>query len=192
MTGPRIIAEFNDYDSLRTALRMRWEERGYALEDAAEKIGLPARFLSKVFGPNPSKRLTMDTFGLVMMGFGLKCQVVEDPQAIERFERLLRRANPVEALKAKAKVHLVVTNKHLRKIGRKGGLNSRKRMTAKQASELGRRSILIRWADVKAAAALAAAAPRSAESPRRPRSAGTGAAKGRAPRQSNGVNECQR
>jgi hypothetical protein len=121
------------------------------LEQAAEVIGLPARFLSKILSLNPGRHLTALTLGPVLQGFGVKLLMVDDEEALARFEHRIKRRDP-KVVRSVA-VHFQITSRHVRRIGAKGGANSRKYMTRRQASQLGRKAALARWSKWKAAAA---------------------------------------
>jgi hypothetical protein len=72
-----------------------------------------------------------------------KAEALYGPRLEKRNERLVRGGT----------VHFQFSRRHMRKIQRTGGSNSRKYMSSEQASELGRRAAMVRWNRVKAAAA---------------------------------------
>jgi hypothetical protein len=116
--APRVVVEVHSYDSLHRALRDRWNDRGYAIEHANEIIGLSARFLNKALGLNPERGITMTTVWSMLSGFGLKMLLVEDPDAIQRFESRIKRRNP-DVVRL-SETHYVMTHKKWAQIAKLG------------------------------------------------------------------------
>jgi hypothetical protein len=154
----RVIGTFNDYHGLLEALRLRAHERKLALsgDDAAVVAGLPHKYLAKLIGSNPVRRIGMTSLGAVLGVLAVKCILVEDPDADKwlqkqaaRFGKGLKQRN--ENLVRADTVHITLTERHMRKIRRKGGTNSRKNMSKRRASQIGKAAALVRWADVKEA-----------------------------------------
>lgn len=150
--APTVIAEFNSWESLRAALRKRWNDRGYAIEDANERIGLPARFLNRILAPNSAatgqtKYISWDTLPPILLGFGLKCILVEDPEAVERYESLIKRRNP--NLVRQSETYFVMTDKRWAKISRLGRERRWKGKTKKERSAAARHAITERWRQAK-------------------------------------------
>lgn len=163
VNGQKIIGEFNSWEGFRDALRKRWNERGYAIEDANDKIGLPARYLNRLLAPNDAgydqaKQITWNTFLPIMLGFGVKCLLVEDAEAIERYEKHIRRRNG--KLVRPSRTHYAMTDRRWARIRKLGSKKRWAGTTKEQRSAAARHAALIRWNDVKEAAACAVAKKR--------------------------------
>lgn len=159
-----VLATVRNYDELQAAMRVRAD----ALKISREKIdavsGLPKGFASKVLAEVPLRRLGPDTVGHMIWALGIKLLVVEDEKTMAMFT-----AGGGQRIESYAKnaamnggaVHFKISLRKLRQMGRKGGLNSRKRMSWKTKRGLARKAANARWDKVrekraaKAAAALA-------------------------------------
>jgi hypothetical protein len=129
MDGPRVLAEFSDYPGFLDAQRRRASELRITLsaEENAAISGLPARYLPKLIGVKPVKRIGPRSFGPILGLLGTKLVMVEDADALarlrmmdERYGRTLKTHNG-NLVRSDA-VHVTVTYRFLRKIGRMGGL----------------------------------------------------------------------
>jgi hypothetical protein len=141
--APRVVAEVHSYDSLHRALRDRWNDRGYAIEHANEVIGLPARFLNKVLGLNPERGITMTAVWSILSGFGLKMLLVEDPDAIQRFESRFRRRNP-DVVRL-SQTHFVMTHKRWTLIAKLGRSRRWEGKTKQERVAAARHAANARW-----------------------------------------------
>jgi hypothetical protein len=154
----RVIGTFNDYHGLLEALRLRAHERKVALsgDDAAVVAGLPHKYLAKLIGSNPVRRIGMTSLGAVLGVLAVKCILVEDPDADKwlqkqaaRFGKGLKQRN--ENLVRDDATHRTFTHRFMRKIGKKGGRARALKLTSKQRKASARKAALVRWADVKEA-----------------------------------------
>ena len=121
--GPRVIADVSSYEQMLAALRLRVNELRINGERFDEFAGLPRGYLSKLIGARPVRRLGMTSFAPVLAGLGLRLLVIEDSAATERLRNRLPPRN--ESYVRSGAVHVTLTDRFLRKIGRKGGENSR-------------------------------------------------------------------
>lgn len=166
MTAP--LAEFSDYEGLRRALNaVRENRRDISFELLDELTGAPRGYFSKTLGPKPAKRIGLQSLGWALGGLGVKCILVEDPKALARIKaRLQARDRAHVASVHSGAVRVQLNRGFLRKIGRKGGKNSRKnlgkrarrklakqanikrneKLTARQRKESARRASAARWA----------------------------------------------
>src|SRR6516164_10051105 len=140
---PRIVAEFSDYNELITALRLRAAELNLSGEQCDLLSGLPARYSQKLLGPNQIRRLGAISLGPFLGALCVKGQFVEDRAAVEK---LLRQTTPrkSEFVRSVA-VHGHLTTRFLRKLGKKGGENSRKYLGKRSVKQLARRAANARW-----------------------------------------------
>lgn len=139
----RVIAEFSDYSGLHAALRSCRELRNISFETLDEIVGAPKGYFSKVFAPRSQRKITMQSLGWALAGLGVKCQIVDDPDALKQIANRLK-GRDLRVVRSKA-VHFVLDTKFLRKIGRQGGKNSRMNLGKRHASQIGRNAALIRW-----------------------------------------------
>jgi hypothetical protein len=126
--GPAPLASFSDYAGLHAALR-------------AARVGAPKGYFSKVLAPRGERKLTMQSMGWALNGLGLQCLLVDDPEMLEQIKnRLEQRDGKVVRSNA---VHIVLSTRFLREIGRKGAevSNARRR----QRKEAARHAALARW-----------------------------------------------
>jgi hypothetical protein len=106
----------------------------------------------------PRRRFGAISLAPILGTLGLKLVVVEDEKAMQRFTSKLEKRQEScvhNAGMQSAAVHVALSRRFIQQIGRKGGLNSRKYMSPREASALARRAALERWrkAAEKAAAA---------------------------------------
>lgn len=159
------------YTGLIQAMRARAQECRIAItsSQAAAMAGLPDCFLAKLLSPSP---VPVRRFGAISLGpllgvLGLKLRVTEDENAVQRFTSKLekRQDNCVHngGMQSVA-VHVALSRRFIRKIGRKGGLNSRKNLGKRLRRTLARKAANARWEKVRAmkAAALARQAAKEA------------------------------
>ena len=141
--GPRVIAEVNSYGQMLAALRARVNELQINGERFDEYAGLPRGYLSKLIGAKPIRRLGMTSFAPVLAGLGLRLLIIEDQEATERLKNRLPPRN--QSFVRSVAVHTNLTTRYLRKIGAKGGENSRKYLGKRLVKQLARKAAAARW-----------------------------------------------
>ena len=125
--------------------RDRAADLGLAMgsENAAEISGLAGATLARLMTPKTSgKILSIESFGVVLGLLGVKMLVVEDVAQTTRMKTRIVKRN-IGYVRDGA-VHISFSRKILKEMGQKGGANSRKRMSQKDATKLGRKAALIR------------------------------------------------
>jgi hypothetical protein len=145
MTERRIIGICTDYLGFIAALRDRAADLGLAMgsENAAEISGLAGATLARLMTPKTSgKILSIESFGVVLGLLGVKVLVIEDEGQTRRMEPRIVKRNI--GYVRDGSVHFSFSRKELKEMQRKGGANSRKGMSPKKASALGRKAALIR------------------------------------------------
>ena len=145
--GPRVICEFSDYDELLNGLRLRAAELNLSGEGLDCVSGLPERYTQKLLGPNPIRRLGAISLGPFLNALAVRGVLVEDKAAVER---LRSQTTPRQAQYARpgmhaGSVHVVLTNRFMRKIRQKAGENSRKYLGKRLRKQLARKAALARW-----------------------------------------------
>ena len=145
MTDGKVLAICSDYLGFIAALRDRAADLGLAMgsENAAEISGLAGATLARLMTPKTSgKILSIESFGVVLGLLGVKVLVVEDEGQTRRMEPRIVKRNI--GYVRDGSVHFSFSRKELKEMQRKGGANSRKGMSPKKASALGRKAALIR------------------------------------------------
>jgi hypothetical protein len=117
---PRVIADICSYEEMIAALRQRVSElqiHGQRFDDFA---GLPIGYLSKLIGPNPVRRIGMQSFAPLLTGLGLRLLVIEDPQATARLKSRVVPRNQSYARRVSLYVNGLTDRKwaRIQKIGR--------------------------------------------------------------------------
>ena len=140
---PRVIADVSSYEQMLAALRARVNELQINGERFDEFAGLPRGYLSKLIGARPIRRLGMTSFEPVLASLGLRCLLIVDEEATRRLKDRLPPRN--ESYVRSAAVHTNLTTRFLRKIGAKGGENSRKYLGKRLVKQLARRAANARW-----------------------------------------------
>jgi hypothetical protein len=140
---PRVIADVTSYEQMLAALRARVNELQLNGERFDEFAGLPRGYLSKLIGAKPIRRLGMTSFAPVLAGLGLRLLVIEDNAATERLKNKLPPRN--QSYVRSVAVHTNLTTRFLRKIGAKGGENSRKFLSKRLVKRLARKAANARW-----------------------------------------------
>jgi len=138
-----VIADVTSYEQMLAALRARVNELQLNGERFDEFAGLPRGYLSKLIGAKPIRRLGMTSFAPVLAGLGLRLLVIEDNAATERLKNKLPPRN--QSYVRSVAVHTNVTTRFLRKIGAKGGENSRKFLGKRLVKQLARKAAAARW-----------------------------------------------
>ena len=138
-----MIAEVNSYGQMLAALRARVNELQINGERFDEYAGLPRGYLSKLIGAKPIRRLGMTSFAPVLAGLGLRLLIIEDQEATERLKNRLPPRN--QSFVRSVAVHTNLTTRYLRKIGAKGGENSRKYLGKRLVKQLARKAAAARW-----------------------------------------------
>jgi hypothetical protein len=145
--GPRVIADVSSYEQMLAALRARVKELEIHGERFDAFAGLPEGYLSKLIGPRPVRRIGPTSFAPVLSGLGLRLLVIEDNAATERLKNQVKPRNPSyvrDGMRAGG-VHVVLTDRFMRKIRKKGGENSRKYLGKRLVKQLARKAALARW-----------------------------------------------
>jgi len=140
------------YQDLQAVLRAVAELRRLSREQIDELAGLPRGYASKVLAELPSRSLGPDTLGPMVGALGVQLLVVDDPDALARYtERADKRVEfrAQNAVMHSGTVHVKLSRRKLRKMQRKGGKNSRKRMSWKTRRGLARKAARARWSTPK-------------------------------------------
>jgi hypothetical protein len=154
MGEPRVLGQVESYAAVHELLRARADELGLSREVIDELAGVQPGYSAKLLSPVPIRRASLETLLLLIQALGLGLVVVEDRAALER---LRDRAQPRSRVGGASLMHsgtvqFKFSRRHFRRIGRKGGRNSRKGMGPEEASRLGRRAALARWSAGKGVA----------------------------------------
>lgn len=122
MTEPaRTIGEFNDYQGFMAALRTRANELHLSRsdDDNADVAGLPNKYIAKLLGPRPVRRVGMKTLGPLLGVLQVKLILVVDEEAVRRYGGRVRKRD--ERLVRNGNVTIEFSHRHMKRIGRNGG-----------------------------------------------------------------------
>ena len=144
---PRVIGEFSNYDELLTALRARAHELNLSGQAIDSVSGLPDRYAQKLLGPNAIRRLGVISLGPFFGALAVRALLVEDKAAAARIrsQTTPRNQSYVRDGMRAGSVHLMLTDRFMRKIRKKGGENSRKYLGKRLVKQLARRAAAARW-----------------------------------------------
>ena len=109
---------------------------------------LPARYTQKLLGPQHIRRFGAVSLGPFLGALAVRGMLVEDKAAVERLRSQTRPRNLSyvrDGMRA-GSVHVVLTDRFMRKIRKKGGENSRKYLPKRLVKQLARRAAAARWA----------------------------------------------
>ena len=144
----RRIGEFTNYDELIGALRQRAAELNLSGETIDAVSGLPSRYAQKLLGPGQIRRLGACSFGAFFGALAVRGVLVEDAAAVARIRRQTtpRNNSYVRNGMRAGSVQILLTDRFMRKIRKKGGENSRKYLGKRLVKQLARKAAAARWA----------------------------------------------
>ena len=137
-----VIATFNSYESMLAMVRARVQEleiKGRAFDAFA---GLPDGYLSKLVGQRPIRRIAMTSMAPLFAALGIRCVVVEDPEATER---LKNRLQPRNNSFVRAAPRIMLTSRQWRRLQKLGRAARWQKLSPKQRSEIMRQVATARW-----------------------------------------------
>jgi hypothetical protein len=131
-------------------MRARAAERKLAIsaQENALVAGLPDKYLPKLIGTNPVRRLGMASLGAVLGVLGAKLILVADEEAELKFGKRLKRHNP-NLVRVRSGTEAQLAERHAQRMGRKGGRARWAGTTAEERSEVARKLNKLRWGKPK-------------------------------------------
>jgi len=139
----RILAEFTDYNGLLNAVRARVNELQIQHEQFEFFSGLPARYLSKLIGPNPIRSIGRTSMGPLFGALGIRCIIVEDPQATARLKSRLTPRN--NSFMRPSRTLQTVTDRQWQRIRKLGSEARWKKIPKAQRRRIMRQLAIMRW-----------------------------------------------
>jgi len=112
-----------------------------------EIAGLQSGYAAKLLAPKPSRKLGDMSMACMLPALGAKRVLVEDDDALAQINNRMVKRDSRAAMHAVA-VHYQPSRRFLRRIARKGGLNSRKNLDPERRTELARKAAKARWSAV--------------------------------------------
>jgi hypothetical protein len=141
----RVIATFDDYAGMIAAMRARAQARKIAITspEVSALTGLPDFYVAKLLSPKAPRRLGALSLVPICSLLCVRLALLEDPIAMARYGDRI----PIhdERVVHAGSVHIALSGNHMRTIRRKGGANSRKYMSAREARALARKAARARW-----------------------------------------------
>jgi hypothetical protein len=149
--APRVLGEFQTFEQLQPLLRARAEELQLSREQIDEIAGFCQGFANKLLAPRPTKKLGTVSLPLMIGALAVRLVVVEDAEqrakiaarGLRRVQNLARHANSVHTF-----IH---SARHMRRVRKLGGQNSRKYLPPAERTRLARKAAFARWRDIKKA-----------------------------------------
>jgi len=135
--GAGVLGEVTDYPSMMRILRERANDLhiNRSGEETAKLSGLPDRYLSKLLGPRPVRRIGMRSMGAVLGVLQIKFIAVVDEEAVRRYGNRVQKRD--ERLVRSGTVTIELSRRHMKAIGRKGG-QARFKLPAREIKRLAR------------------------------------------------------
>jgi hypothetical protein len=142
-----VFATWSDYNEMINSLKLRAADLNLSGADADRISGLPERYAQKLLGPNQIRRLGAVSLGPFLGALCAKGQFVEDKAAVEklRSKTTPRNNSYVRDGMRAGSVHVVLTDRFMRKIRKKGGENSRKYLGRRLVKQLAQKAANARW-----------------------------------------------
>lgn len=142
-----IAQDVRSYDELLAVLRSRIAELGTTMETLDEVAGLPLRYASKLFAPNPIKTLGKISLGPTLGVLGLKLVVTEDAEMFARIrQRLAPRKNARGRMAARGRGYVLKESPELARFLQRQWVLS---TSARQRRRWATQGAEIRWARVR-------------------------------------------
>jgi general stress protein YciG len=146
LSGEAPLATCRNYGELICALRDRILALNTTTLAVDHASGLPDGYTSKLFADAPIRSLGRTSLGPLLATLGVQIVLVMAPNAAQITKRLeARKFRPVQS----AALHIKLTRKFMREIGRKGGLNSRKYLGKRKAQRASRVGARARWSKTR-------------------------------------------
>jgi hypothetical protein len=145
----RILATVTDYAGMLAALRDRADELRLSREAIDQVAGLPSGYSGKILGIGQVRRLNLISLGPVLGALGVKLVMVVDGAALEQFGGRSAKRHQNRVRNSVKAWQMLRNSKDFAAIGRIGGINRRRNMSAEQASKAGRKAAKARWRKVK-------------------------------------------
>jgi hypothetical protein len=142
-----ILGEVRSYEDLHRIMRERANELKLSRNSIDAISGLQPGYAAKLLSPRPIKKLGALSMSLVLPVLGIKVVVMLDEQKTRDLQGRITNSTMQDPHMRSAATHFSLSHKFLRKIGRKGGIARRAKISSERASELGRRAALARWAN---------------------------------------------
>ena len=139
-----MLGEVTTYSDLHMLLRARANDLQLSREELDSISGLQPGYTAKLLSPRPMKRLGVTSMPLLLSALGVKLVLMVDDEKTAALQSRIT-MHPRKASAVRSAVCYSVSQRFLRRIGRKGGSNSRANMSPRQASALGKRAAQARW-----------------------------------------------
>lgn len=151
MGEPRQIAVVRTYDDLVLAFRERAEELEYRRQTIDDIARLADGHSSKLLAYPPLKILGRVSLGPMLEALGLTIILMDNPEALAKFgqDRVKRKPRGGHSKPLRIKNGSLDLLTVMRNLGSKGGNARKRKLSAKEQSELARRAIKSRWRGVR-------------------------------------------
>lgn len=140
----QVLGRFLTLDELQAIMRERREKLDLSFEVVDKLVGCTARYAAKVLAPRPARKLTRESVPWFAEGLALGLIAVDLPTERARITANHPKRNSGKAVHA-GTVLFKFSRRHMRKIQRKGGENSRKNLPRWKRKALARKAARARW-----------------------------------------------
>jgi hypothetical protein len=150
MTG--VVAVCRDHSELMKAIRERIKQLNITLESLEEAAGLPSRYCPKILAPVPIRRVTPYTTFLLLQALGLRVELVEDADAMEKYTNKLakiRNKQPMRRGGTHEPIRFELGPDFYRRISRLGNAARSAKLSPEQRMLIARRAADARWRRVR-------------------------------------------
>lgn len=134
----------NSDAELHRAICARVAELDVKYEAIDEACRFAPGYASKLLSPRPVRQLSRMSLWAIIAVLGTELVFQEAPERIRKYADKLDRRRANTCLHSGV-VIVQFSKRHMRTIGKKGGTNSRKKMSRRMASKLARKAVRARW-----------------------------------------------
>ena len=138
----RVLGHFTDYSGMLAIVRSRVRELEIAGTAFDQYAGLPDKYLAKLVGEHPIRRIGMTSMGPLFAGLGIRCVVIEDPAGTAR---LKNRLQPRNNSFVRAAPRIMLTERVWRQLQKRGRTARWQKLSKQQRSEIMRQVAIARW-----------------------------------------------
>lgn len=160
----KVHAVWHSIEALHQILRERADQINISREQIDRHAYFPGGYASKLLAPRPLKRLSIESVCKLAPALGLDLALVENPAYMVRITSRSPVRDSSHAAHA-GTVTIVFSKRQMLKNSKKGGHNSRKYMSRRQARVLARKAVNTYWDRVRAKRTTKANAKLPAQNP---------------------------
>lgn len=144
------LGTIRSYDDLQAVCRVVAEHRQMSRREIDRIAGFAPGLAAKILADPPVRHMGRDTFPMMLGALGIKLVAVDDPESMARFTARAEKRNASQVRRVRGDtVQIKISPRKLKRMQRKGGKNSRKNMSEREARKLARKAAFARWRGLK-------------------------------------------